>query len=570
MRFLKLEGGAAMSRVMKAMPLVVLCALIIAAPSVWAYWAQDGVAICTATGDQQYPVIISDGAGGAIITWADNRSGNYDIHAQRVNASGAVQWTTDGLALCTATGDQQYPMIISDGAGGAIVTWYDNRSGDNDIYVQRVNASGAVQWTTDGLALCTATQNQWYPMIISDDAGGAIITWDDWRSGTYDVYAQRVNASGVVQWTANGVALCTATGAQDYPKIASDGAGGAIVTWHDTRNFGVSNTDIYAQRVNASGVVQWTANGVALCNASGDQQYPEITSDGADGAIITWQDYRSGSNWDLYALRVDASGATQWVAIWTVTGDQAQPKITSDGAGGAIVTWIDYRSGNWDIYAQRVNASGADQWTANGVALCTATGDQYFPKITSDGAGGAIVTWFDFRNWNWDIYAQRVNASGTVQWTANGVTLCTATGNQQYPQITSDGWGGAIVTWHDSRSGTNKDIYGLRVDANGFAVLTAGDAPAVPMELHQNYPNPFNPATTVTYSVPGKCKVTLRIYDVSGKCIACIVDRQQEKGSYAMEWNGKDEKGNSVASGIYICSLAAGNRTISRKMVLLR
>jgi hypothetical protein len=57
--------------------------------------------------------------------------------------------------------------------------------------------------------------------------------------------------------------------------------------------------------------------------------------------------------------------------------------------------------------------------------------------------------------------------------------------------------GGAIVTWQDYR-GIDWDIYGLRVDANGFAVLTGTDAPAVPMELHQNYPNPFNPGTTVT------------------------------------------------------------------------
>ena len=60
-----------MSRAMKAVPLAVLCALIIAVPSVWAYWVQDGVALCTATGDQGYLQITSDGAGGAIVTWKD-------------------------------------------------------------------------------------------------------------------------------------------------------------------------------------------------------------------------------------------------------------------------------------------------------------------------------------------------------------------------------------------------------------------------------------------------------------------------------------------------------------------
>jgi predicted lipoprotein with Yx(FWY)xxD motif len=460
-----------MSRVMKAVPLAVLCVLIIAVPSVWAYWVQDGLALCTATGDQLSPTITSDGAGGAIVTWHDYRSGNYDIYVQRLNASGSVQWTTDGVAICTAANIQSFPTIVSDGAGGAIVTWYDYRSGsNNDIYAQRVNASGVVQWTATGVALCTATGDQWSPMITSDGAGGAIVTWYDYRSGNSDIYAQRLNASGTPQWTANGVAICTAAADQQLPQITSDGTGGAIVTWTDFRSG--SNTDIYAQRLNASGAVQWTTDGVALCAATNSQSSPTIISDGAGGAIVTWTDYRSGTNYDIYAQRVNASGAVQWtangVALCTATNSQSSPKITSDGAGGAIVAWYDYRSGiNYDIYIQKLNASGTPQWTANGVALCTAAADQQLPQITSDGTGGAIVTWYDYRSGNNnDIYAQRVNASGAVQWTANGVALCTATGHQYNPQITSDGAGGAIVTWYDYRSG-NSDIYAQQVSGSG-------------------------------------------------------------------------------------------------------
>ena len=102
-----------MRSVMKAAPLVVLLALIIAVPSAWAYWVQDGAAICTVAGVQEYPMIASDGAGGAIITWHDARSGNYDIYAQRVNASGTPQWAVNGVAICMATGAQDDPKIIS-------------------------------------------------------------------------------------------------------------------------------------------------------------------------------------------------------------------------------------------------------------------------------------------------------------------------------------------------------------------------------------------------------------------------------------------------------------------------
>ena len=91
------------------------------------------VPLCTASGDQTTPTIVSDEAGGVIVTWADNRSGNREIYAQRISADGVLQWTADGVALCTASGDQANPVITRDGSGGAIVTWHDIRGGNYDI-----------------------------------------------------------------------------------------------------------------------------------------------------------------------------------------------------------------------------------------------------------------------------------------------------------------------------------------------------------------------------------------------------------------------------------------------------
>src|SRR3989442_10862878 len=91
------------------------------------------------------------------------------------------------------------------------------------------------------------------------------------------------------------------------------------------------------------------------------------------------------------------------------------PSTTLFGsAGGAIVTWYDFRSGNSDIYAQHVLASGVvdPAWTANGTLLCNAECNQFSPTIVADGAGGAIVTWFDYRSvTNYDIYAHHVLSS---------------------------------------------------------------------------------------------------------------------------------------------------------------
>jgi hypothetical protein len=399
----------------------------------------------------------------------------------------AAAWPHDptaNLPLCTVTGDQFKPTVISDGAGGAIVTWYDYRGGATaDIYAQRISAAGAVEWTANGVALCTAAGEQAYPKIVPDGAGGAIVTWHDFRGSGADIYAQRISAAGAVLWTANGVALCAATGEQSYPTIASDGAGGAVVTWFDYRSG--TSYDIYVQRISAAGAVQWLANGVALCTATGSQQSPTIISDGAGGAIVNWMDHRSGTDFDIYTQQISAAGAVQWlangVALCTAAGEQQYPTTIPDGAGGAIVTWMDARSGNYDIYAQRISASGAVQWPANGAALCTAADDQQFPTIIPDGTGGAIVAWPDYRNGNADIYVQRISSIGVVQWTADGVALCTATGTQATPTIASDNAGGAVVTWYDQRSG-NYDIYAQRADRWGYlgaepAIVSARDVP---------------------------------------------------------------------------------------------
>jgi hypothetical protein len=90
------------------------------------------------------------------------------------------------------------------------------------------------------------------------------------------------------------------------------------------------------------------------------------------------------------------------------------------------------------------------------------------------------------------------------------------------------------------------------------------------LELDQNHPNPFNPSTTIRYCLPNGSGVKLEVYDVSGKRILCLVDSQQEKGAYIIEWNGKDGQGSAVGSGVYFYRLTVGKQTISKKMVLLR
>jgi len=316
--------------------------------------------------------------------------------------------------ICIELSERYLGGLVSDGAGGAIITWQDYRSTtDFDIYAQRVDSSGDTQWTANGTLICNETDEQWSPKLVSDGAGGAIIAWEDWRGADWDIYAQRVDSSGDTLWTNNGTVICNETEDQFTPRLVSDGAGSAIITWEDYRS--TTDFDIYAQRVDSGGSTLWTANGTVICNETDYQHAASLDSDGAGGAIIAWSDERSDDG-DIYAQRVDSSGSTQWTAngtaISTATDEQEDLELVSDGAGGAVIVWEDERSGEDDIYAQRVDSSGSAQWTTDGVAISTAADDQQDPRLISDGAGGALIVWEDERTDDEDIYAQLVDAWG--------------------------------------------------------------------------------------------------------------------------------------------------------------
>ena len=421
--------------------------------------------------------ITTDGAGGAIIVWSDWRSGEGDVYAQRINAAGQVLWDADGKAVCTATGNQSFPTIYSDAAGGAFIVWQDNRGANQDIYMQRMDANGNALWTADGVAVCNATGTQYNPNVLNLGGGACMVAWhDDRTSANSDVYMQKINNDGTAAWAANGVLISNAAGYQLYPKMTIDAAGGAIVVWQDSRSGG-SNYDIYAQRIDATGAVQWTANGVAVCTASGMQGDAELLADGAGGALIVWEDYRPSTSSDVYMQRINNNGVAQWNsngnAICTAANYQNDPKLVSDGNGGAIITWFDYRSDggsftNFDIYAQRVNSAGAFEWTSytTGLPVCTSAGRQQLPQIVTDGTGGAIIAWQDNRNGNNDVYAARVSADGSTPWITNGVVVANAANGQDNPVLVSDGSNGAIVAWADNRN-SNYDLYASRIFAGG-------------------------------------------------------------------------------------------------------
>ena len=252
----------------------------------FAQWSNDSTIntpVCVFSGNQTLSNIISDGdGGGAIIVWEDYRGSSLDIYAQRINSAGVAQWAADGIPICTAAADQRYPEIISDGEGGAIIVWTDNRNGFVDIYAQKINSAGITQWAEHGITVYVANNTKSGIAVASDGSGGIIISWSDTRDSEDNIYAQRILGNGALSWNSLGVPICTAGNEQINPAIAGEGFGGAFIVWQDHRSL----AHIYVQYINSNGLVQWATNGVLVCSNAGQQLAPSIITDGIGNAII--------------------------------------------------------------------------------------------------------------------------------------------------------------------------------------------------------------------------------------------------------------------------------------------
>ena len=427
--------------------------------------------------------------------------------AKVLAAAGVVINSTQGLAA------QQYPNIIADGAGNTIVGWHDSKSGAVALYAQKFNSSGVAQWSPSaGVPICTVTNyfgtmmaldsNALAFQMVSDGSGGAILAWNDYRSDgtTSHVYAQRINSSGAVVWTANGKVVCDATNGQSLNSMIADGSGGAILAWTDARNM-VSGQDIYVQKIaGADGASQWTTNGVQIVDNTvivAGANRPVLCSNGGGGAIIAWDDNRANASYyGVYAQEVGSNGGVVWAANGVAVqvnaaGSAVNPKIVADSLGGAVIAWWDERvnpgGSQFDVFAQRVDTNGDKVFTTQGVTLCLQSDysdNSVNLDIVTDGANGAIVSWPDMRNvgGGYRIYAQKVVANGGVSWTADGVLVNTVLNNtsDSRPRMVADGSGGAYITTAFYGSGGTQDIRVHRIaSADGSDVVGWADGKAV-------------------------------------------------------------------------------------------
>ncbi len=467
-------------------------------------WSPNGNAICAAAGNQpvggEYTVDV-DGRTGAWVAWVDNRRNHPDIYYQHVYGNGTMRWSNEGQPFIADTCELGKVKICPDGSGGAFLAWRNVNGTTIDIWMQRIDSSGAKMWSPDsGVVLESIPYEQTSPRIVYAGAGSAIVSWEDFRndpSGTQneDIYAQKVSGSTTLTraWPTGGVAVCTETHHQRESRLASDGSGGCVLVWEDERTTANPEHDIYAQRVQSNGTVAWSTNGLVISAADGGQIAPVCRESGGR-LLLVWSDSRLGSRpiyhtvWNLSGQPVGTMPATGALTIPDITGNVTRNSIVGMGTSRLINYWVDARRsqyGNRIYYS--IHNSGSDSQNGSKIASIAANGNPITldstNRLTQDGTAiysapltigtpdsGSIIVYFNTAangsSSEQTLRAQKISYSGARSWTNFGREICSAVTGPEFLTGKPDGSGGAYL-----------------------AFTIAGDAPYYYNEVHFQHVN---------------------------------------------------------------------------------
>ncbi|MBO9701797.1 MAG: T9SS type A sorting domain-containing protein [Sporocytophaga sp.] len=321
---------------------------------------------------QSNPAIAMDDNGNFVIVWTSSgQDGNMGgVFGQRFNAAG--QAIGSEFQVNTTTSGNQYSSAVAmDSDGDFAVTWSSPNDADPSygVYARCFDATGAAK--TGEIHVNTYTTGiQRFSTIAMDNDGDFLVAWQSEQDGSsYGIYGQRFNVNGVPQGSEFRVNTITEN-SQKSVAAAMDQDGDFVIAWQSIGQEGTGNSDgIYAQRFNASGVGQGTEFHVNTYQ-TGAQSTPAVAMNNNE-FIITWtSNGQDGSETGVYAQRFNASGLAQGDEFRVnsyIAGSQGSSAIAIDNDNDFIIAWT---SANQDgsangVYAQRYEANKAP----SGIAL---------------------------------------------------------------------------------------------------------------------------------------------------------------------------------------------------------
>ena len=422
-----------------------------------------------------------------------------------------AQWPSNpdsNLVICDRAGEETIPKIVATSDGGCYVSWYDHVIGNYDVYMQRLDGNGVIQWVHNGMLISNQPQDTWltdYDLTVDQDDYAVVVFNDIRAGGDWDIYSYRISPSGDFMWGPNGLTLSDNTTFEADPVVTTTSAGNIVFSWQD-------EDSIHVRKVDPSGTDLWSP-AVRTITATDGVSSPRIVAAENDGVIVSYMQ-ASGPNYYnpqyLYARKFDMNGADVWnsagEAINTAGGIALymEQSLIPDGAGGGYEAWYDTRDMNHHCYVQHIRSDGSMAWTTNGVSLSLAAGElQMYPALVSFPSTGDVIVFYLATDLNQNlngIQGQKLDSLGVRQWGSNGIVyepLSNQTRSHITAQPQSDG---AVVVYKEFAVDDvlNSYIHAIKVDMDGNQVWTTS-----PMEICSHLsekgriPTTVNPAGQV-------------------------------------------------------------------------
>jgi len=391
---------------------------------------------------------------------------------------------TTGLHIELYSGNTSLAQVCPDGSGGffALENWGGDESG-YEGFLGHVSSQGQpMNNGRAGLIWEGADVTDWGTMCVllsPDSAGGCYVAVQLYYPQA-GLFVMRLNADCQRVWN-SPVQLDTIIWNQENEtKVITTADGSCIVAWPSYSGYRLA-------RVSAAGVKLWTT---AVSDYSDwDLPHPKLAGDNQNGAYCTWlESVPDPSRYQVHAQHVNAVGAELWphggIRVSTRESWQAQSRPLTDNAGNLIVIWTDYLSGGsgYDIRAQKISPDNTRLWSDSGRVVCGTTGDQRNPVVISDVAGGAYVAWEDDNDGNGKshISATHLNSDGLSgpdpYWVQNegGIISDTIANANVIPVLSAGEAGSAVLFWQQDflqSESSYYDPYIQRIALSGLAAV---------------------------------------------------------------------------------------------------
>lgn len=445
--------------------LVALLAFGSAVPGLCA-WTTNGIPVTKASGDQLAPELRPDGAGGAFVLWLDSGT-TWGIACQRITADGepAAGWPAGGIRIV-----ESGSLVSSVAVTGGVFVLYEDDMFRTLLVPHDAPQSGS--WPGVGEPLAT-----FWARAASDGAGGLLLNRaTPFSASLAEAATIRTNGSGAELWSYSRIFPSSSWGPV-AANLCPDGAGGAYLTSYS------GEAELRVLRIDGTGAVAagWSVDGLVIPLAGDGLGAPDVVPSVNGGVLVAWEAADAFGTSTLSITRFE-SNAAPGPAPWLLTGIAYatnlldHPRVASDGAGGLLAAWIKAGpfAGPQRLYVQRIAPTGAVAVPA-GMAIGATPYPQIASHLAADGAGGGYVTWSENRNRgsSWDLYVRRFTDSSPL-WPDTGLRVCDAPLNQHLGQTLVSG-DHVFVAWTDERDlvSSGADIYMARITPDGVVPTLA-------------------------------------------------------------------------------------------------